>query len=89
MLPGNTRPSKDWHFVFLLALAALVVFSFSWSVSKSKEIINNICIFRYCYFVDQRQSIIKLFLPIFLWVSCFILVVFMCKVRYSLLAMKE
>merc|ERR1712002_776412 len=65
LLGGQDRPSKDCHFVFLLSLSVLVVFSFSW----------------YCYFVDQRQSIIKLFLPIFLWVSCLILVVFMCKAR--------
>ena len=88
-LLGNTRPNKDCHFVFLLALAALVVFSLSWSVINNTEIIIIILIFRYCYFVDQRQTIIKLFLPIFLWFSSFILVVFICKVRNRVFTMKS
>merc|ERR1712129_363576 len=34
---GTDRPSKDCHFVFLLSIAFLVIFSFSWLVRQEYE----------------------------------------------------
>ena len=50
---------------FLLSLSAFIVFGFGW----------------YCYLEDSRQSIIRLFLPIFLWGFCLVLLLVVYKER--------
>ena len=58
-------PNSSKQFAFLLSLSAFIVFGFGW----------------YCYLEDSRQSIIRLFLPIFLWGFCLVLLLVVYKER--------